>query len=107
MQCDTEPGPPVDDEIDAPPLAPPRGCKGQDELERWFVAVALAAERSASRVARLKGKDFHDESSIAKHRDNAIKAMRAAGELALRREDTALVNAREKRIRDRARGASH
>lgn len=51
--------------------------------------------------------DFHLEASIANHRDRAIKAMRAACELATRREDDAIVDARDDRMAGRERGASH
>lgn len=120
-QCDADPGSPVDDEIDAPLPKPPAGCKSPVQIERWFVSLAEAAQRSAAAVGltttfdasknrKTKTRrelDFHDHSAIAKHRDNALKFMRAATELALRRDDNALVVAREKRIRDRQRGASH
>ncbi len=106
--CSADPGAPIEDEIDAPLPKPPKGCKSSVELERWFTELAIAAAKSATALARIprRKRDF-DETGMAKHRDVAIKAMRAAGELALRRDDKALVDAREKRIRDRQRGVSH
>lgn len=107
--CGADPGAPIEDEIDAPLPKPPKGCKSLVQLEHWFTELAIAAAKSAASLARIprRKRDFHDESGMAKHRDVAIKAMRAAGELALRRDDKALVDAREKRIRDRQRGVSH
>jgi hypothetical protein len=106
-KCDADPGPDLADEIDEHLAAAPTGCMDSLALERWFVAVAKSGIVAANRVSKLKHKDFHDEGSIAKHRETAIKAMRAAAELTGRREDADLVRAREKRIRDRAKGASH
>jgi hypothetical protein len=105
--CDRDPGPEPADDIEAELPTPPDKCFSSEAIERWFTTLAVAARESARRVAKREKRDFHDESAIAKHRETAIKAMRAAGELALRREDEALVRARERRIRDRARGASH
>jgi hypothetical protein len=128
--CNEDPGPPLEEEPDAPVKAP-KGCRTVEEHERWFVALANAAQASANALAKLrrlpkkkkkaKGievvdvtagpviedlRDFHDEAAIAKHREVALKANRAAAGLAIRRTDDVLVNAREKRIQDRARGAA-
>jgi hypothetical protein len=116
----------IDDTIDEPLPPPPEGCMSTEAIEVWFVAIALAAEKSANAIdarrqprppkkkprkgapaPKLRVLDFHDEGAIAKHRDNAIKAMRAANELASRREDETIVKRREKRIAERQRGASH
>ena len=98
------------DDIDEPLSAPPAGCMSAQQLEQWFVAIGKAAEASAAaieqparppkgrRKPRKRRLNFHDHGAIAKHRENAIKAMRAAAELALRRE---------KRIVERQRGATN
>jgi hypothetical protein len=100
-KCVAEPA--VDqDDIDEPLPVPPPGCMNSNEVEAWFIAIARAARRSARSVA---GKGVRsNEGEIAKHRDTAIKAMRAASEFTLRRENEHLVRAREKRIMDRSRG---
>jgi hypothetical protein len=101
---------------------PPKGCKSMTEIEAWFVSLAEEARTSASDVERRASdkltegvvvatgevvevltRDFHDEAAIAKHRENAIKAMRAAADFASRREDDELVDIRD----ERNRGASH
>lgn len=107
---------------------PPKGCLSSVQVERWFIATARAAEASAKLVIdrmtatfdavtekssnKTKGPtapahDFHDEIAIAKHRDTAIKAMRAATELALRREDDELVSNKDAEIAARGRGATN
>lgn len=90
-----------------PVAPPPKGCLSAVQLEAWFVALGRAAVASAGTVTKRKRLTFHDHSSIAKHRDNAIKAMRAALELAQRREDDAIVEAREAAMLGRDRGAGH
>lgn len=100
---------------------PPKGCRSMTEIEAWFVSLADEARASAVDVetranAKREGvlvttgevvevlvRDFHDEAAIAKHRENAIKAMRAAADFAARREDDELVDLRD----ERNRGASH
>jgi hypothetical protein len=127
--CGTEPARDLEDEIDAPVL-PPKGCRSLEQHERWFVKLADSAQVSANALAKLRRtpkkkaksaievvdanapkeledlRDFHDEAAIAKHREVALKANRAAAVLAQRRTEEALVNAREKRIRDRARASA-
>jgi hypothetical protein len=132
--CSSEPAIDLEDEIDAP-VAPPKGCRSLEQHERWFVALANAALASAHELAKLKRRppatkkpkkpaievvdinepekidlwdlrDFHDEAAIAKHREVALKANRAAAVLAQRRTDEVQVNEREKRIRDRARASA-
>jgi hypothetical protein len=66
-------------------------------------AAAKPAEPEVAAVFR----DFHDEAAIANHRDRAIKAMRAATELATRREDDWIVDRRDEVLAGRERGASH
>jgi hypothetical protein len=100
---------------------PPKGCLSTVAIERWYVELAKESAASASDVeqrANAKGKgilvetgeeievlvrNFHDETAIAKHREIAIKAMRAANELATRREDDEIVDIRD----ERSRGGSH
>lgn len=111
---------------------PPAGCMSSVQLERWFTALAKRSLESAELVAKaypldaasvagaivvvdasdplahkIHVRDFHDEGAISKHRDNAIKAMRAAAELALRREDDHYVDAKHERIDARGKGKSH
>lgn len=101
-QCAADPFPPPS-EIDIQ-VEPPDGCLSLTDIERWFVSIAKEARASA----KNPDEDFHVDAAIAKHRDVAIKAMRGAAELAMRRTDEAIVNAREKRIQDRAQAeASH
>ena len=104
------------DVFDEPAKAPPDGCMSCVEIERWLVAIAKQAAASADaienpapapntakrkRAARPRKRrlDFHDHGAIAKHRENAIKAMRAAADFAAVRERRARVDAREKRLR--------
>lgn len=100
---------------------PPKGCMSTVQIEAWFTALAKNAAASAELVEKraerkvraiiietgeeteVEARDFHDEGAIAKHREIAIKAMRAANELAARREDDELVDIRD----ERNRGASH
>jgi hypothetical protein len=107
LKCDDDPGPEVSDEIDEPLPAAPEGCLDSSQIERWFVTIAQAERRAANRLANDRVHSASSGALICKHREVAIKAMRAAAEIALRREDEALVKAREKRIRDRMRKASH
>jgi hypothetical protein len=117
--CGADPAGVVYSDVDEPLAPPPEGCLSAEQLERWFVAIAGAALASVDTIekprppARGKKKprqrrlNFHDHAAIAKHRKNAIEAMRSAAELALRREDDELVRQREKRILERQRGASN
>lgn len=75
---------------------PPKGCISSDQREAWFTKLADAALADAARVKKRKAKDWHDEIAIKGHRETAIKAMRAAGELGGRREDFEIVEARKK-----------
>lgn len=103
--CNVDPPPAIDEYLDKPlAVRPPKGCMSSQALEAWFVTLARKAADAADEV---DVSDFHGEGAIAKHRDNAIKAMRAATDLALRREDEELVRRRARFIRDRQRGASH
>lgn len=110
---------------------PPAGCMSTVQIERWFVDLAKASAARAAAIedvvpiklpakpskkkrgkanAKSEGnrfRDFHDETAIANHRDRAIKAMRAACELAARREDDAIVDARDERLSAQQRGAAN
>jgi hypothetical protein len=107
--CEASPGPDLHDEIDDPLPSPPDGCVTTEEIERALVAAAWDLRKVANDLTRKsKGKNKIQALSVAaKYWDTALKALRAAADLALRREDEALVKAREKRIRDRARGTSN
>jgi hypothetical protein len=68
---------------------------------------ATAKSKAKAPVAIATDFDFHLEAAICNHRDRAIKAMRAATELATRREDDDIVDRRDDRMAGRERGASH
>lgn len=70
-------------------------------------AKAKSKGKAAAEVVSAFSFDFHLEASIANHRDRAIKAMRAATDLAMRREDDDIVDRRDERMAGRERGASH
>ncbi len=102
--CLTDAGPaPADVPIELP--LPPKGCLSSVDRERWYTALADASIADAMRVLSSGDEaDFHTEANITAHRNVAIKAQRAAGELGNRREDQALV---ESRKRENALEASH
>lgn len=111
----------------------PKGCKSSITLERRFVAIAEASRKDVERLGKqarelanqvlfdgsaVAGKpkakpkkqatfDFHLERNMAAHRETEIKALRAATELALQREDGELVRLREKRLLELGAGARH
>jgi hypothetical protein len=121
--CADDPG----DEIAAPnlsPSKPPKGCMSTEAIERWYVEQAsdltalrrqLTAPKKTRKVATGKKRqaepvlDLHALNTVAKLSDAAIKCMRAAAELAARREDEDLVRQREQieRARERNVGAAH
>jgi hypothetical protein len=120
--CAADPGP----ELDAPQIelpAPPRGCMSTEQIERWHVQEAkgvvnlrrkLTAKPARKKVAtgkKAKGEpvlDLHAFNAAAKLQECAIKHMRAAAELASRREDEAIVKIRERLERQRERaGGTH
>lgn len=85
-----------------------------DQLQAWLeehkkpevgTVVYTAPEQIETEAELAPGLDFHAESNIAKHREVALKAMRAAKELALLREDAHTVLERERRMRKQK--ASH
>jgi hypothetical protein len=104
--CRTDPGPAVE-AIEAVALPdPPVGCLSSEQRERWFTELAEVALGDANRLSDLatakpQDVDFHVESNITKHREVAIKAARAATDLALRREDEHITAARDKAWHER------
>ena len=75
---------------------PPRGCRSIEQHEQWLTKLADDALRDVARLRKAKTKDWHTEVAIKGHRDTAIKAARAATELAAVREDTQLLEDRVK-----------
>lgn len=73
---------------------PPAGCRSVEQHERWFTTLADKALADVTRLGRSKKKDWHTEVAIKGHRDTAIKAARAAAELATAREEEALYRER-------------
>ncbi len=106
--CTVDPAFDAVDEI-GEPITAPEGCRTLEAHERWYTALAnqCLAEVAAIDFAAEGERNWHVEGIIAKHREVAIKANRAAAELTSRRTDESLVDARERRIRDRARGGGH
>jgi hypothetical protein len=97
---------------------PRRASKDDAKVAGGTVIFDATAKGKRKAKGKTKGKaakaelvvpdfDFHLEASIANHRDRAIKAMRAACDLATRREDDAIVDARDERMAGRERGAAH
>ena len=89
--------PPLEDV--APLPVAPDGCLSSIGREAWYTALANAAIADADRLAAA-GDDpesgWHADVAIKGHRDTAIKAMRAAGELGTARETDALVERRKR-----------
>jgi len=85
-----------------PPKPPPKPTK----QGRGKKSAPAPAEEPATATAII-GRDFHDEAAIANHRDRAIKAMRAATELATRREDDWIVDRRDELMAASERGESN
>lgn len=131
--CEADPAlPSTQEPAPALPKAP-KGCKSSVTLERRFVAIAEASRKDVDRLGKqarelanqvlfdgsaVAGKpkakpkkqatfDFHLERNMAAHRETEIKALRAATELALQREDAELVRLREKRLLELGAGAQH
>lgn len=96
------------------------------QLERWFVALAKQSAAAADGLdaayplpdpetgksaaivvvdvtagVTVNLRDFHTEGAIVKHREIAIRAMRAATELAREREDQHLVEERDRELVER------
>ena len=89
--------PPLEEAVELP--AAPDGCLSSVGREAWYTALATAAIADADRLAAA-GDDpesgWHADVAIKGHRDTAIKAMRAAGELGVARETDALVERRKR-----------
>jgi hypothetical protein len=103
-QCMSDPGPALDDEIDEPMDPPPKGCASLEAHEREFTKIASFAEKQARELVKV-GLGTLSQNCAAKWIDTAVKARRAAADLAARREDEESVRKREKRIVARSRGA--
>jgi hypothetical protein len=131
--CSAEPALDLEDEIDAPVAPPKgcRSLEQHERWFVALANAALASAHELAKLKRRPPlpkkpkkkpaievvdaneakaeidlwdlRDFHDEAAIAKYREVALKANRAAAVLAQRRTDEVQVNEREKRIRDRAR----
>lgn len=104
--CDTDPGNPLDGEVDAPLAEPPRGCATTEQHERDLTAIAKFAEK-ASRDLKKTGRSSKTQNAAVKWMEIAVKARRIAYEQAARREDEEIVRRREKRQRARERGAAN
>lgn len=104
--CAQDPGP-APTEVKEPPAKPPRGCLSTEQIERAMVTEATEIQKLRRELARAKVKDTHVYNSIAKLSDCWAKLMRAAAACATRREDEAIVAAREKHKRETEGGDAH
>jgi hypothetical protein len=101
--CTTDPAPLEADDDD--PVVTPDGCRSTLDIERSANKLANACRDRRAEIDRHKIKSHRDR-DVIKLGELELKALRLAAEMANRREDAALVTAREKRLFDRAR-ASH
>jgi hypothetical protein len=92
--CENDPGP-TPDEVGFEPAPPPTGCITSADREAWYTKLANDAIASADALGSGED-DWHIDVAVKAHRDTAIKAMRAAGELGRAREDADLVEARRR-----------
>jgi hypothetical protein len=102
--CTQDPGE-LPDEVDEPLPSPPDGCLDTVAHERKLVALADYLEEKGKELCVDKGRINY--ATAARLFEVAIKARREASQQASVRERRAYVKAREKRIRDRMRGATH
>lgn len=97
---------PLPTEVRVPLQDPPSGCVNSEEREAWFTKVANDAladvvrlQEALTPVQATDGtvveEDWHAEIAIKGHRETAIKAMRAAGELGKQRETDHVVEVRK------------
>lgn len=96
---------PLPSEVKVPLAPPPDGCVNSEGREAWFTRVANDALADVARLQETLGAatnedgesagDWHTENAIKGHRETAIKAMRAAGELGNARETDHLVAVRK------------
>jgi len=97
---------PLPSEVKVPLAPPPAGCVNSEGREAWFTKVANDALADVLRLQATlgmgsdddeggSGGDWHTENAIKGHRETAIKAMRAAGELGATRETDHLVATRK------------
>jgi hypothetical protein len=73
--------PPVAVTDENAPATPP-GAKSFHSLEAHFCDIADKALTDAKRIEDKKRRNFHDESAVKHHREIAIKALRAAADIA-------------------------
>ena len=124
--CVADPGTASADEPDEVE-PPPEGCLATLAIEREFVAEAkflgdlalrLIAKSRSSKRRVMDGADDPDAdeepvldthlcNSIAKLSEGKVKCLRAAAELACRREDDAIVARDKREKRELDRGAAH
>lgn len=104
--CDKDPGPPPTAEREAMP-APPKGCMSTEQLERVLFTEAEVIRKAANKYASGKVRTRIGASSAAKLWDTWVKVVRAAGELAQRREDDEIVRRQEAREDERESRKHH
>lgn len=93
---------------DAEALAKAYPLPSSDKKRRSEKAATIVVvDTTQGAIVGERVRNFHDDIAISKYRDVAIKAARAATELAERREDEDLVRRRGRWIRDRDKGAAH
>ncbi len=103
--CHRDPPPKVRaPDIGDPPTTPANVRSALDH-EAALVTLAEEIEETARSLCRGKVRVRANLACAAKLYSEAIRARRAAMELAMRREDEELVNRREKRLRDMHYGA--
>ena len=95
---DAGPAPGEEPQESAPP---PDGCMSSAQREAWYTALAEKCLANADELESAGGGDdpdgaWHKEVAIKSHRETAIKAMRAAGELGVERESDWLVAKRKR-----------
>ena len=92
---------PAPQDVPDDPAPAPEGCKTSAEREAWYTTLAEAALSDAAALIEQRGAGdpesaWHVEVAIKSHRETAIKAMRAAGELGAEREADWLVAQRKR-----------
>lgn len=105
--CAADPGPPLDPVPDEPLPSPPKGCLSLVDIERNLTEEAGEIRKLRRKLSAKRVKDLHAYNTIAKLADAWAKLMRAASELASRREDEVVVKRRERADRERQLGGAH
>lgn len=109
-KCATDP-PPAPDVVEAAAkLTAPRGCMTSVQLEVQMGIDLKQLRKLRNGLARTQGKTPREYNAIAKLQAESTRLQRALIEVALRREDAAIVEARERRWLARGarrQGASH